>query len=144
MAHKKILFRLTQDEDGYPPFAVEGVWANELGNGMFIIDNIPFFARQAALEDAVEVENIDGELFYRQAHARSGNSLLRVILLGQSDGSQLRSALEGLGCSTELGYRKKLIAINVPPEVSLAQVKDLLDEGCNKESWDSEEPIIRQ
>lgn len=41
----KILFELEQDEDGYPPASTETLWASRAGDGLFKIDNIPFFAR---------------------------------------------------------------------------------------------------
>ena len=48
----KILFQLTQDEDGYPPIQVEGVWALSAPDGAdgYLIDNVPFFTRDATLQ----------------------------------------------------------------------------------------------
>jgi hypothetical protein len=36
----KVLFDLEQDEDGYPPAAAETLWAVQVGDGLFQIDNI--------------------------------------------------------------------------------------------------------
>jgi hypothetical protein len=100
--HTKVLFRLEQDEDGYSPFGVEGVWAEQTKDGKFVLDNIPSFARQATLGDIVEVAYEDGEPFYASTLARSGNSLVRVVFFEGHDPTELRSKLKELGCSTEL------------------------------------------
>jgi hypothetical protein len=47
--HVKVLFQLEQDEDGYPPASVESLWALPKGEGLFQVDNIPFFATGVAL-----------------------------------------------------------------------------------------------
>jgi hypothetical protein len=44
----KILVRLQQDEAGYPPFTVEGIWALRRPSGSLVLDNIPFFDKGIA------------------------------------------------------------------------------------------------
>jgi hypothetical protein len=144
MAHQKVLFRLGRDDEGYPPADVEGVWAEETGDGGFIIDNIPFFTREATLGDVVEATRSGDELFYASTRERSGNSLLRVVFFGGHDPSGLRSELAKLGCSTEQSHLQSLIAVNVPPAVNIEEVRALLDDGSSKGCWDYEEPILRQ
>ena len=56
---RRIQFRLTLDEDGYPPASGETLWATALGDGTYRIDNIPFFATGVSLGDVVEAEMID-------------------------------------------------------------------------------------
>jgi hypothetical protein len=143
MIHKKILFRLEREED-YPPFEVEGVWAEEQEDSGYELDNIPFFATQATLGDVVEVMQVGDELFYASTRERSTNSLLRVVFFDGHDWTQLRSDLSKLGCSSELFGISSLIAINVPSTVEIDEVRALLDEGCRKGFWDYEEAILRQ
>jgi hypothetical protein len=114
-----VLFRLERDDEGYPPADVEGVWAEESGDGGFIIDNIPFFARQATLGDVVEVRRSGDEIFYVSTKKRSGNSLIRVVFFDGHDPSTLRSELAKIGCSTEQSHLQSLIAVNVPPTVKV-------------------------
>lgn len=144
MPHQKVLFRLERDDEGYPPVDVEGVWAEETGDGGFIIDNIPFFTRQATLGDVVEVTRMGDDIFYLSTQERSGNSLVRVVFFDGHDPSSLRSDLAKLGCSTEQSHLQSLIAVNVPSTVKIDAVRTLLDEGCSKGFWDYEEPILRQ
>jgi hypothetical protein len=144
MPHKKVLFKLQRDDEGYPPADVEGIWAEETADGELIIDNIPFFAREATLGDIVEVSQAGEEIFYASTRKRSGNSLLRVVFFEGHDPAKLRAELARLGCSTELSHLQSLVAVNVPPEVKIEDVRALLNEGCSKGYWDYEEPILRQ
>lgn len=142
--HKKILFALTQDDDGYPPMDVEGVWAIEADDGGYEIDNIPFFASQATVGDIIEAKSVDDRLFYEGTRRPSKHSLLRVALFDGRDPAPLRSKLAKLGCSTEQSHLACLIAVDVPPNVSLDEVRALLDDGCDRGFWDYEEPILRR
>lgn len=38
----KIIFKLTPDEDDYPPFAAESVWGIYRGGDVYEIDNTPY------------------------------------------------------------------------------------------------------
>jgi hypothetical protein len=139
----KIVFQLEQDEDGYPPAGYEGVWANWLVGNQYVLDNIPFFIRDATLGDTVETEQRDDELFYVRTIAESGNSLFRVVYYAQDDIEELRAGLEELGCLTELNGVHCLISINIPPEARLQAVQAFLHEGFQLKRWDYEEAIIR-
>lgn len=144
MGQKKILFRLQRDSEGYPPADVESVWAEESGDGAFVIDNIPFFAREATLGDEVTVTYDGKDAFYSSTRKRSGNSLLRVILFGRHDASRLRSGLDKLGCSSEQSHLNSLIAVNVPVTSDINKVRLFLDDGVKRGFWDYEEPLLRQ
>ncbi|MCI0358766.1 MAG: DUF4265 domain-containing protein [Planctomycetaceae bacterium] len=144
MIQQKVLFRLERDAEGFPPADVEGVWADEAGEGKFVLDNIPFFARQATLGDVVSVNRIGDELFYDSTEQPSGNSLVRVVMFGGRDPQELRSRLRAIGCSSELSHLPSLFAVNVPPSVDIGQVRALLDEGSALDQWDYEEAILRK
>lgn len=34
--HIKVLFHLEQDEDGYPPFSIEGLWCKKASNDTYM------------------------------------------------------------------------------------------------------------
>jgi Domain of unknown function (DUF4265) len=144
MSQAKMLFRLDRDDEGYPPVDIERLWCEEIGAGEFTLDNIPFFTRQATLGDVVEGQRLGDEIFYLSTLERSQNSLLRVVFFDGRDPSALRAELAKLGCSSEQSHLQSLIAVNVPPSVNIADVRNLLNEGCEKGFWDYEEPILRQ
>lgn len=144
MAHRKVFFKLEPGEDGYPPFSTEGVWAEERKVGEYIIDNIPFFTKEATLGDTVLADNFADSLYYRSTLNESSNSLLRVVMFDRRDAGPLRSQLAELGCSTELGPIPSLIAVNVPETVGLQDAIAVLKEGFDKGYWDYEEAILRR
>jgi hypothetical protein len=143
---RKVFFGLEQDEDGYPPFAVESVWAEEAQDGLFVLDNIPFFARQATLGGLVSAVYEDDAPCYASTVQSSGNSLIRVVMCDNHDPAELRSSLISIGCSTELFSRNslRLIAVNVPLTTPIGDVRAMLERGCDEGHWDYEEAILCQ
>lgn len=76
--HIKVLFHLEQDEDGYPPFSIEGLWCKKTGNGTYIVDNVPFYTYGISLGDEICVTKENGEYHFQSIVNPSGNSTLRV------------------------------------------------------------------
>lgn len=138
------MFEIEQDEDGYPGIGAETVWATPVGEHTYKIDNIPFFVRDATLDDIVEVTETNGVLGYRRTVHRSGNSLIRVHYSADVDPQSIRNELKKLGCSSEWHNKDRLIAVNVPPEVCLENVQTFLREGFDRARFDYEEVILMQ
>lgn len=78
--HIKVLFHLEQDEDGYPPFSIEGLWCKKASNDTYIVDNVPFYTYGISLGDEICVTEEDGEYHFQSIVNPSGNSTLRVHL----------------------------------------------------------------
>ncbi|MGB1217863.1 MAG: DUF4265 domain-containing protein, partial [Saprospiraceae bacterium] len=49
--------------------------------------------------------------------------------------------LKELGCEFELGF-KKVLAVNIPDEVNYNPIKNYLDKGENKGTWEYDEGCI--
>ena len=79
-SHVKMLVHLEQDEDGYPPTTEESLWVLPMGEGLFQVDNIPFFAWELALGDVVTAEPEEGMWRFRKVVRRSGHATLRLII----------------------------------------------------------------
>ena len=142
---EKIHFHLVQDEDGYPPVAVESLWAQPgVGPGEYVIDNVPFFARDATLGDTVLAREDDRGLWFERLLCRSGNSLVRVVFFDRVHVDRISRNLEGLGCLTEYLEEHGLLAVSIPGAVSLSMVQSCLRDEVNAGNVDYEEPIIRQ
>jgi hypothetical protein len=143
-AHVKILFDLEQVDD-YPPFAVESVWAVRTLEGMFRIDNIPFYVKGIALGDVVRAKRADdGALYFDSIAKTAGHSTLRVVFFDAGIRDGFYKEIEALGCQWEGAYEPSLIAIDVPPSSDLSAVLKVLAEGCEKELFDYEEGIVRE
>jgi hypothetical protein len=139
----KIRFRLVQDEDEYPPFAVESVWAIKQPTGSYRIDNIPFFTRDATLGDTIAATEDEEGLWFSETIRPSTSSLLRVILFDDDRTDELCNRLVALGCTVESFRSHHLVAVNVPPSTTLSPVQDYLRDQA-REGWlDYEEPILR-
>jgi hypothetical protein len=124
MSREKLIFRLQRDEDGYPPVDYEGVWIQRVDESSGIVDNIPFFCRDASLGDTVTFQLVGNEMQYVATIKRSGNSLIRVLYY-DADPSAIRLLIEELGCETELDPNHRLLAVSVPPG-KLPQVQAFL------------------
>jgi hypothetical protein len=140
----KIFFSLEQDEEGYPPVAMESLWAKEVSTGLYEIDNIPFYVVGISFGDLVEATLDHSKLmtFVRLKQA-SAHSTIRVILFKKEARTELVEKLEKLGCSWEGGSVSTFLSIDIPPEVIFMSVLNVLDEGLESDAWDYEEAAIR-
>jgi hypothetical protein len=115
----KVNFRVKQDADGYPPVAVESLWAKPVA-GAYVIDSIPFFTSEATNGDHVAARKGEGDaLWFERVLQRSGNSLIRVVMFNLDDQDALIQDMTRLGCGTEGMRQFKLLAVDIPHEVSL-------------------------
>lgn len=141
----KVHFRLVQDEDGYPPVAVETLWAERGANaGEYVIDNIPFFARDATIGDTVLVREEEGNHWFERLVRRSQNSLIRVVLFDETCLERVSAHLVAQGCLTEYLRDHSLLAVSIPVTVKLADVQRYLQVEASTGNIDYEEPILRQ
>lgn len=137
----KIVFKL-QQRDGYPPVEREGLWAIPQPEG-YRIDNVPFYARLISCGDVVSASRINGDLVFDCVKVLGGHSTIRVISYSSELVSEMRSALEELGCSTELSHIETFFSVDVPPKVNYWSVVDLLDEYVERGVLDYEEASIQ-
>jgi hypothetical protein len=140
--HVKVLFQLEQDEDGYPPASVESLWALPKGEGLFQVDNIPFFATGVALGDLVSATPEEGAFRFQEVVHPSGHSTLRVAISEAADVPAVRALFEQKGCSVEQSHLPRLIAIDVLPSVPLESLRPVLETGREQGRWDYEEACL--
>lgn len=141
----KMFFELEQDDEGYPPVNVESLWVSERLDGLYEIDNIPFFVRDIALSDIVfgclDENNV---LWFQGVAQPSRHRTLRVLTKSEHDVSGVRDALKRLGCSSEGSHIAKLISVDVPPNVIYDDLRAFLDEGEANGQFEYEESCLRQ
>ncbi|HEY1214981.1 MAG TPA: DUF4265 domain-containing protein [Bryobacteraceae bacterium] len=140
---KKVVFRLEQDEHGYPPDNWESLWAKEIELGLYSIDNIPIFVKGISSEDVVEAEENEGELRYKRLVRPSANSVFRLYLSDIADVPAVRESFRKLGCESEQSHIPKLVAVEIPGNVAIEPVAALLDEGAVSGRWEYEEGVLR-
>ena len=142
-AKLKVLVRLEQDEDGYPPFAVEGLWASRHTSGALILDNIPFFARGVAPGDSLDVENQGSETWLKQVVSSGGASVFRIRAATEADLGRIREELLDLGLPSEVDSKLLLVAVEVPINADIRPLLNYLVEGQESARFDFEEAALR-
>ena len=127
--------------DAFEGSTIESAWAKKLENG-YELDNILFYAKNYSWGDIISAEERDGELFVTGLIKEMGHSTVRVLVSEVDLVEPLRNALKDLGCSSELSNYEKLIAVDVPPEVSYSTIRVFLDKGEDEEKWQYQEACI--
>ncbi len=141
--HKKVIFKLIKDADGYPPAEWESVWAIPKEDGLFEIDNVPFYTKNISCGDLVSVKIEDDEYHFNQLIKESKHTTIRVIIFDPNVVQEVRDKLTTLGCSSELSHISKFIAVDIPANVDINIVTKYLDEGENNDDWEYEEGAFR-
>lgn len=125
-AATKINFKLQPDPDGFPPVAVESLWANPVG-GRFEIDSIPLFTRDATVGDLVRaVSDSTGALWFDGVEHRSQRTLIRVVFFESDREQSVAARLKAFGCDLEGMEEFKLLAVDVPLASSRPDPTDVL------------------
>lgn len=125
--HVKILFEIS-DEDWHEIGAIESMWATCEGE-YYKVDNIPFFLKGIASGDIVEAMMEFEMLNYVRTVQHSGNSTIHVIFFKENDDVGNREGI--LKKLVELGaeyerYNDSLVAINIPAEVNILPMREIL------------------
>ncbi|WP_192558477.1 DUF4265 domain-containing protein [Pseudomonas allokribbensis] len=142
---EKVFFRLAVTDD-YPPVSSESVWAERLASGAFIVRNIPFYSKDACLDDEVLVKpGADGEHYFERVITSSGNSTIRIVFFdaGKAHVSAVLGSLVNIGCTWE-GMSKRFFSVNIPANVPLGEMIEKLADGEEKGWLDYEYGLLRQ
>lgn len=133
---------LTAERDG--EVYVETPWAAPIGDGVYELDNLPFFAYGISLGDRFLAEPIDGDPrpHFVRIVRKSGNRTIRVIFEPSLDESEdARRILQGfiaLGCEYERA-NASFVVINVPPAADFARVCAYASEASGID-WENADP----
>lgn len=139
---EKLAFELGDSTwHGYP---VETVWVRVLVNGLYRLENTPFFACGVSYRDVVEAVRAEsGQLTYRRTIRSGGHSTYRVIPgqgLSEADFRAAWRPIEPLGCSfEEARWPFWIYAIDVPSAADIHRVYGLLERGEAADIWGFEE-----
>ena len=133
----KILFQ--PNDDHYT--STETLWAEDLGNHRYRLQNSPWYIYGISFEDIVRASpGEDGMLEFVEVVQRSGTSTFRLLLRdGVGDDQFVRhwQPLEALGCTRERA-KGGFYAVNAPADVDLNKVAEHLSSGRDHGVWDWE------
>lgn len=120
----------------------ETIWTLKREDG-YEIDNIPFYAKELAVGDIVSAElDKEGLLWYSKLVRASGHSTVRLWFSDARDVSMARDELRRLSCASEVSDLPRLVAVDVPPTVSYARVKEFLEEGERAGTFEYQEACL--
>jgi hypothetical protein len=128
MVNRRVAFKLTPDADGWPPAVEETLWAEEIEDGVYSINNIPFYVRDVSPGDIiVATPDLKGVLRYELTLRWSKMSVIRVLGASVERFPDLLQALKSAGCSYEGISNGTLYAVSVPPEAGYDAVVAMLE-----------------
>ncbi|MBB3192643.1 DUF4265 domain-containing protein [Roseateles terrae] len=113
----KVLWRLEQDEDEWPPYPVESIWCKQIATGRFKLLNVPYFAHGVAWGDVVTAVEDGGGLWFEAVIQRSGFVTLHAYCKEPAQQLALRDWLKARDCIVETAFDGKYWALGIPPAV---------------------------
>jgi len=136
----KLEFRI-ENEDG--SVDVETPWAVPMGDDLYELANIPFYAYRVSESDVVHAtkDTDDGFPVFKKVVKKSGNKTVRIIFEPPVEegnpSEQILNQLVAKGCSYE-GANKAYIGLTIPPQVDLFEIRDFLEQ--HKLQWEHADP----
>ncbi len=108
----------------------ETVWAEEVGDNLFRLANIPFHITGYAENDIVRCLEKDGFKEVVRLEHDSGNGTIRLLFLdcNSSEAKHVLDELKSVNCSIEIASNK-LVGVNVPPnlDIEFSQLSNYLN-----------------
>ncbi|MFC9243796.1 DUF4265 domain-containing protein [Streptomyces sp. NPDC057136] len=143
----KVWYRFVPRE-GWLPYDTEGLWATRLSEDTARVENVPFLQDGVAQGETVRfVTDADGLHWARERVKASGNCTVRVLSvpsgpLGRS-AEAVYQRLAPFGLVGEVFSEElPLVALTVPADADLGQVKALLVRGREQGWWHFEEACV--
>jgi len=130
-------------EDEWHGFGEEAVWARRLGDGLYEVQNSPFFAKGLAYLDVVRATRRDDRLLVVEVVTPSRHSTYRLLVKSEAPQSQVRDSLNELvasGCTFESYVESgwTLYSFDVPPAAIDAAYR-VISAAERNDLWDFEE-----
>ncbi len=140
----KVLFRVAE-ADGSAN--VETLWAFELGDQRYKLDNSPFYAYGVSWGDTVlaPLDEVEGLPTFHSVVSKCGNRTVRIMfdppVVTGNESDTVLQGLVGLGCDFE-GANPRYIVLNIPPAVDLQVVVGYLIE--HEANWEHADPTYEE
>lgn len=135
----KIIFRVAPTD--WHGNERESIWAEDLGDGRYRLENSPFCAYGYSYEDVVEARpDENGDLIVGRIAERGGHSTYRIMIPKRSAAKfeKYWKPIEKLKCTYERATGS-FVAVDVPPEADIDAVFKLLKRGEADGVWGFEE-----
>jgi hypothetical protein len=137
------------DRDSWHGADSEGIWTRLVkplaDKAIVEVDNIPFFTKGLSLGDKISIVFSHGRVRLDAIVERGGHSTYRVFLENPSiKASNMLDTIRGMGCDWETAefHGGELYALDIPPEVDIYKVYEILEQGQREGSWLFEEGYV--
>jgi hypothetical protein len=125
----------------------DSVWAEPLGSDRFRIESCPFFAYGLSRNDVVRAATgaeggpVLGDVLDKSGHRTLRFALAQAVELRAPAVQRVLERLGDAGCTHEL-LRPRFVSIDVPPEVDVGVVAEVLQEGAREKllAWEWADP----
>lgn len=146
MADANVKVRIELAEGLWHGAESEGIWCETVATGQYRVRNIPFYAFNISLDDIIEAEinESDGRLFFNGIVVKpSGNHVYRCMVNRDSpkQSQKYLELINSMNCFYETAIHGdfELFSIDVPSDVDVNKIYDILELGEADGSWDFEE-----
>jgi Domain of unknown function (DUF4265) len=144
----RVIVELEVDDDGWPPVSAERLWAVDLGDDLYRLDNAPWFAPDLAVGDILRAvaPDLESHRIFLGVVEKSEHLTIRLICfrIGPLAGD-LQAVVDifvPLGVYAEGVASYGVVALDVPAEAQLRPIYTRLAEGLADGSWEWEEGRI--
>lgn len=144
--HEKILFKYHSDV--LDELTVETLWSEIIDkeNGIYKLDNIPFYGPLIATDDEfyAEFDELEQMLTYKKTTKFSGNSIVLVVITQNGfDKEIIRHRFKELNCESE-GLNDIYFSMEVLKSIDYSKIREILDEYENEGIIEFSEPCISE
>ena len=144
--YEKILFKYHSNV--LDELTVETMWAKEIDkdNGIYKLDNIPFYGPLIATDDEfyAEFDKSEQMLTYQKTTKHSGNSIVLVIITQDGfDKEIIRDRFKELSCTSE-GLNDSYFSMEILKDVNYSGIKKILKEYENDGILEYAEPCLSE
>ena len=126
----KIAFYLEQNEDGYPPISVELLNATAVSDGLFRIENAPYFTKNISYHDVVQANHssVNDQYDFSRVVEESTFTSISIIILDAAMDVVLMDILRGHDCVVEYGEfgRFRVLSVAVPATTDYGELRQKL------------------
>ena len=125
----KVAFDLPVETAHWANVPTERLWTEKTSVKMEVrVRNVPFYVKGVAFGDIVRVraDHKRRELVFEDFVSESGHSAVRIIIKGSGVRAEADAMLRAFDCSWEIDITGSLWAIDVPPHVDYASMRNSL------------------
>jgi hypothetical protein len=128
-------------EETEPSYQIELVDTIQVERG-YQLTSIPFFAKHVALLDIISVETEEGIHYFEEIVAKSGHSVIRVLVTTEQTLAHLMDGMQQLGAKAFRYNTSSLVAFDVPAQVAYDPIQQFLTQGEVQGRWEYQEACL--